>query len=52
MNKQNVSKKKISKTKCDSANHTSYPKEDHLPLWARQDNKVTKDGRVDIVVSN
>jgi Flp pilus assembly protein TadB len=23
-------------------NHTRFPKEDHLPDWARRDNKVTK----------
>jgi len=27
---------------CDSVNHTRFPKEDHLPDWARRDNKVTK----------
>jgi len=26
--------------------HTRFPKEDHLPDWARRDNKVTKDDRV------
>jgi len=30
---------------CDSVNHTRFPKEHHLPDWARRDNKVTKDGR-------
>jgi len=29
----------------DSANHTRFPKEDHLPDWVRQDNKVTKGDR-------
>ena len=28
-------------------NHTRFPKEDHLPYWARRDNKVTKGHRVD-----
>ena len=23
-------------------NHTRFPEEDHLPDWARRDNKVTK----------
>jgi len=27
-------------------NHTRFPKEDHLPDWARRDNKVTKGDRV------
>jgi len=27
-------------------NHTRFPKEDHLPEWARRDNKVTKGDRV------
>jgi len=40
MNKQNV--KTISETKCDSVNHTRFPKENHLPDWARWDDKVTK----------
>ena len=31
---------------CDSVNHTRFPKEDHLPDWARPDNKVTKGNRV------
>ena len=26
---------------------TRFPKEDHLPDWARRDNKVTKGDRVD-----
>jgi hypothetical protein len=37
----------MTKTKCDSVNHTCFPKEDHLPDWARQDNKVTKGERVE-----
>ena len=36
---------------CDSVNHTRCPKEDHLPDWARWDNKVTKGDRVDLCVS-
>jgi len=28
-------------------NHTRFPKEDHLPDWARRDNKVTKGDRVE-----
>jgi len=28
-------------------NHTRFPKEDHLPDWARRDNEVTKRDRVD-----
>jgi len=28
-------------------NHTRFPKDDHLPDWARQDNKVTKGDRVE-----
>ena len=28
-------------------NHTRFPEEDHLPDWARRDNKVTKADRVD-----
>jgi len=30
-------------------NHTRFPKEDHLPDWARRDNKVTKGDRVDYI---
>ena len=40
-----TSKKEIIKTKCDSVNHTRFPKEDHTPYWARRDNKVTKGDR-------
>ena len=29
-------------------NHTRLPKEDHLPDWARRDNKVTKGDRVEM----
>ena len=28
-------------------NHTRFPEEDHLPDWARRDNKVTKGDRVE-----
>jgi len=28
-------------------NHTRFPNEDHLPDWARRDNKVTKGDRVE-----
>jgi len=38
-------KKEITKTICDSVNHTRFPKEDHLPDWARRDNKDTKGDR-------
>ena len=27
--------------------HTRFPKEDHLPEWARRDNQVKKGDRVD-----
>ena len=30
-------------------NHTRFPKEDHLPDWARRDNKDTKGDRVEYV---
>ena len=43
MNKYNIGKKKITKTICDSVNHNRFPKEDHLPDWARRDNKFAKD---------
>jgi len=29
-------------------NHTLFPKEDHLPDWARRDNKVTKGDRAEV----
>ena len=29
------------KTICDSVSHIRFPKEDHLPDWARRDKKVT-----------
>jgi len=41
------SKKEIIKTICNSVNHTRFPKDDHLPDWARRDNKVTKGDRVE-----
>ena len=30
-------------------NHIRFPKEDHLPDWARRDNKVKKSDPVEIV---
>ena len=42
-----TSKKEIIKTICDSVNHTRFPKEDHLPDWARRDNKITQGDRVE-----
>jgi len=33
-------------------NHTCFPKEDHLPDWARRDNKVTKGDPVDKFCGN
>jgi len=30
------------KTKCDSVNHTRFPKKDRLPDWARRYNKITE----------
>ena len=42
--------KEIIKTICDSVNHTRFPKDDHLPDWARRDNRVTKSDRVDLLV--
>jgi len=35
---------------CDSVNHTRFPEEDHLPDWARRDNKVTKGDRVEQIL--
>ena len=32
-----------------SVNHTHFPKEGHLPHWARRDNQVKKNDRVDCV---
>ena len=34
---------------CDLVNHTHFPKEDHLPYWARRDNQVKKGDRVQFV---
>jgi len=34
---------------CDLVNHTHFPEEDHLPDWARRDNKDTKGDRADYV---
>jgi len=31
-------------------NYTRFPKKDHLPDWARRDNKVTKGDRVDYCI--
>ena len=31
-------------------NRTRFPKEDHLPDWARRDNKVKKGARVEHVI--
>ena len=31
-------------------NHTRFPKEDHLPIWARRDNQVKKGDNVHYVV--
>jgi len=47
MNKT-VSKKNISKTICDSVNHTRLPKEVLLPDWVRWDNQGKKGDRVDL----
>ena len=30
-------------------NHTRFPKQDHLPDWARRNNQVKKGGRVERV---
>ena len=32
---------------CDSVNHTRFPKEKHLPYWARRGNKDKKGDRVE-----
>ena len=37
---------------CDSVNQTRFPKEDHLPDWARRNNIVTKGDRVDNVLES
>ena len=44
-----TSKKEIIKTICGSVNHTRFPKEDHLPAWARRDNKVMKGDRLEFL---
>jgi hypothetical protein len=41
----------MTKNICDSVNHTHFPKEDHLPEWARRDNEVKKADRVEDIVS-
>ena len=46
VNKTTSKKEEIIKTICDLVNHIRFPKEDHLPDWARRDNKVTKGDRV------
>ena len=40
----------MTKTVCDSVNHNRFLKEDHLPDWARPDNKFTKGDRVEWVI--
>jgi hypothetical protein len=44
-----MSEKTITKIVCESVKHTRFPKEDHLPNWERQDNKVTKGDRVGVL---
>jgi hypothetical protein len=39
----------MTKTIFDSVTHTRFPKEDHLPDWARRDNQVKKGDRVEHV---
>jgi hypothetical protein len=39
----------VNKTICDSVNHTRFPKEKHLPYWARRGNKDKKGDRVEYV---
>jgi len=51
MNTQYVSEKPIIKTICASVDHTRFPEEDHVPDWARRDNKVTKGDRVELIES-
>ena len=34
---------------CDWVNRTRFPKEDHLPEWARRDVKVKKGDRAECV---
>ena len=49
---QNISEKTIIKTKYDSVNHARFAKEDHLPDWARWDDKFAKGDRVEAVEPN
>jgi len=42
-----TSKQEIIKNVSDSVDHTRFPKEDQLPDWSRQDNKVMKGDRVE-----
>jgi len=42
-----VNKKKITKTMCDSLNHTRFLKEDHLPDWVCWDKHSNKGDRVE-----
>jgi hypothetical protein len=45
-----VNKEKgITKTMCDSVNHTRFPKEDHLPDWECRDKQGNKGDRVEPV---
>ena len=46
MNKWNISEKTIVETKCDSVNHTRFPKEYHLADWACEKNQVKKGDHV------
>jgi len=39
-------------SKCDSVNHTRFPKEDRLQDWARWDNTVTRGDHVDMYVTD
>jgi hypothetical protein len=34
---------------CDSANHSRFPKEDHLPDWVRRDKHGNKGDRVESI---
>ena len=34
---------------CDLVNHTRFPKEKHLPYWARRGNKDKKGDRVEYI---
>ena len=42
-----ITEKIMKRPVCNSVNHTRFPKEDHLPDWARRDNKVKKGDRVE-----